>query len=74
MKKKTKLTPYLYVIPGLLMVLGFVYIPIIVNLVYSFFRLSSYSSSMKFVGLDNFRRLFTNDTPRKLPQAFHSPP
>lgn len=39
MKKKTKLTPYLYVIPGLLMVLGFVYIPIIVNLVYSFFRL-----------------------------------
>lgn len=37
MKKKTKLTPYLYVIPGLLMVLGFVYIPIIVNLVYSFF-------------------------------------
>lgn len=62
MKKKTKLTPYLYVIPGLLMVLGFVYIPIIVNLVYSFFRLSSYSSSMKFVGLDNFRRLFTNDT------------
>ena len=44
------------------MVLGFVYIPIIVNLVYSFFRLSSYSSSMKFVGLDNFRRLFTNDT------------
>ena len=45
MKKKTKLTPYLYVIPGLLMVLGFVYIPIIVNLVYSFFRLSSYSSS-----------------------------
>ena len=35
MKKKTKLTPYLYVIPGLLMVLGFVYIPIIVNLVYS---------------------------------------
>ena len=62
MKKKTKLTPYLYVIPGLLMVLSFVYIPIIVNLVYSFFRLSSYSSSMKFVGLDNFRRLFTNDT------------
>ncbi len=62
MKKKTKLTPYLYIIPGLLMVLGFVYIPIAANLVYSFFRLSSYSSSMKFVGLDNFRRLFTSET------------
>lgn len=62
MNKKKKLTPYLYVIPGLIMVLGFVYIPIVMNLVYSFFHLSSYSSSMKFVGLDNFRRLFTNDT------------
>ncbi|MDD3252608.1 MAG: sugar ABC transporter permease [Lachnospiraceae bacterium] len=62
MKKKKNLAPYAYVIPGLLMVLGFVYIPIIVNLVYSFFRLSSYSASMKFVGLDNFRRLFTNET------------
>ena len=59
--KKKKLAPYLYILPGLFMVLGFVYIPIIVNCVYSFFRLSSYSSSMKFVGLDNFRRLFTNE-------------
>lgn len=53
---------YLYVIPGLLIVFGFVYIPILCNLVYSFFRLSSYSSSMKFVGLDNFRRLLSSDT------------
>ncbi|MBE5986228.1 MAG: sugar ABC transporter permease [Paenibacillaceae bacterium] len=59
--KKKKLAPYLYILPGLFMVLGFVYIPIIVNCVYSFFRLSSYSSAMKFVGLDNFRRLFTNE-------------
>lgn len=62
MKKKTKLTPYLYIIPGLVMVLGLVYIPVIVNLVYSFFHLSSYSSSMKFVAFDNYRRLFTSDT------------
>lgn len=62
MKKKTNLTPYLYIIPGLVMVLGLVYIPVIVNLIYSFFHLSSYSSSMKFVALDNYRRLFTSDT------------
>lgn len=61
MKKKFKFTPYLYILPGLLLVVGFVYIPIIVNCVYSFFRLSSYSSSMKFVGFENFRRLFTNE-------------
>lgn len=59
--KKKNITPYFYILPGLLMVLCFVYIPIIVNCVYSFFRLSSYSASMKFVGFDNFRRLFTND-------------
>jgi len=59
--KKKNIAPYFYILPGLLMVLCFVYIPIIVNCVYSFFRLSSYSSSMKFVGFSNFKRLFTND-------------
>ena len=62
MKKKTNLSPYLYIIPGLAMVLGLVYIPVNVNLLYSFVHLSSYSSSMKFVAFDNYRRLFTSDT------------
>lgn len=60
-KKKKNLTPYLYLVPGVFMVLFFVYIPIIMNCVYSFFRLSAFSAEMKFVGLDNFRRLFTSD-------------
>lgn len=59
MKTKKK-TPYFYMLPGVLMVLGFVYIPVIMNCVYSFFRLSSYSSGMTFVGLDNYRRFFTD--------------
>lgn len=57
-----KSTPYLYMIPGCAMVLLFVYIPVIANCVYSFFRLSSYSSGMKFVGLDNYVRFFRNET------------
>ncbi|MBR4090349.1 MAG: sugar ABC transporter permease, partial [Mogibacterium sp.] len=61
-KKKVKKSRYLYIVPGLFMVMAFVYVPIITNIVYSFFRLSSYSSSMKFVAFDNYRRLFTNDT------------
>ena len=61
-KKKVKKSLYLYIVPGLFMVMAFVYVPIITNIVYSFFRLSSYSSSMKFVAFDNYRRLFTNDT------------
>lgn len=57
-----KYTPYLYMLPGCAMVLLFVYIPVIANCVYSFFRLSSYSSGMKFVGFDNYVRFFTNET------------
>jgi len=44
------------------MVLLFVYVPVIMNIGYSFFRLSSYSSSAIFVGLDNYRRFFTDKT------------
>lgn len=62
MKTNKKLTPYLYMLPGLVMVLVFVYIPIITNFFYSFFRLSSYSASSTFVGFDNYVRFFTRDT------------
>lgn len=44
------------------MVLLFVYVPVIANCVYSFFRLSSYSAGMKFVGLDNYARFFSDET------------
>lgn len=54
--------PYTYMLPGLIMVLCFVYIPVMMNIGYSFFRLSSYSQSASFVGLDNYRRFFTDDT------------
>lgn len=57
-----KMTPYLYMLPGCAMVLVFVYIPVIANCVYSFFRLSSYSSGMKFVGVDNYIRFFQNES------------
>lgn len=60
--KTKRSTPYLYMLPGLAMVLIFVYIPVLTNIAYSFFRLSSYSSSAKFVGLDNYARFFSSDT------------
>lgn len=60
--RKKKTTPYLYMLPGCAMVLVFVYIPVIANCVYSFFRLSSYSAGMKFVGLDNYIRFFHNES------------
>lgn len=60
--KRKKLVPYYYIIPGLFMVLFFVYIPVICNFIYSFFHLSSYSSTKVFAGFDNYIKLFTNDT------------
>lgn len=60
--KTKKMVPYSYMLPGLIMVLLFVYVPVIMNIGYSFFRLSSYSSSAIFVGLDNYRRFFTDKT------------
>lgn len=58
--RKRRYVAYLYMIPGVLMVLGFVYIPVIVNVMYSFYRLSSYSAGQVFVGLDNYRRFFSD--------------
>ncbi|MEA4929896.1 MAG: sugar ABC transporter permease [Candidatus Limiplasma sp.] len=54
--------PYTYIFPGLIMVLCFVYIPVLMNIGYSFFRLSSYSQSATFVALDNYWRFFTDET------------
>lgn len=42
------------------MVLFFVYIPVLMNIGYSFFRLSSYSAGATFVGIDNYRRFFSD--------------
>ena len=48
-------------LPGLAILLFFVYIPVIMNIGYSFFSLSSYSADQHFVGLENYRRLFQSN-------------
>ncbi len=53
-------TPYLYILPGLILVLGFVYIPILTNVRFSFYRLSSYSVNQVFVGFKNYARMLTD--------------
>ncbi|MBN2860225.1 MAG: sugar ABC transporter permease, partial [Sphaerochaetaceae bacterium] len=58
--KVRRTTPYFYVLPGLLLVFMIVYVPVFSNLIYSFFRLSSYSKEMSFVGLKNYVALFTD--------------
>lgn len=47
-------------LPGVSLVLFFVYIPVLMNVVYSLFRLSSYSAGQTFVGLNNYKRFFAD--------------
>lgn len=55
---KKKITPYLFIIPALIFIFIFVYIPIIENFYFSFFRMNSYTTGRTYLGLDNYRSIF----------------
>jgi len=59
--KEHKIAPYVYIFPALLLIIVFVYIPIIQNLYFSFFKMSSYSTTQTFIGLQNYIRIFSDD-------------
>ena len=61
-KRKRGLTITGYLLPALILISLVIYIPIFLNLFYSFFRWSSFSPVRKFVGLDNYSRLITDKT------------
>ena len=56
----SKLTPYIYVLPCMLLLGIFVYIPLVANFYYSLFSFSALSPMKLFVGLQNFRTLFAD--------------
>lgn len=56
--KRGKYTHWLFIIPALLFVLIFVYIPIIQSFYFSLFRMNSYSPETIFVGLRHYRDIF----------------
>lgn len=58
--KSSKLAPFLFIFPCLLMLALFVYMPLIQNLVYSFQEFSMLSGKRSFIGLDNYRTLFSD--------------
>jgi len=58
--KKKGARAYLYVLPALLVILVFVYYPVIQNVVYSFFNMSSFSVHNKFIGVDNYKALIAD--------------
>jgi len=58
--RENRIAPYAYIFPALLLVIVFVYIPIVQNFYFSFFNMSSYSSSITFIGLQNYIKIFSD--------------
>ncbi len=59
--KKNTFMFLIFVMPTLVFVLFATDIPFIMNVYYSFFDWNGVSRNLTFVGLDNFRKIFTND-------------
>lgn len=57
---KRTLSPYLLLAPALLLLAGFVYLPVLENFRYSLHRWSALSPTWTFVGLDNYRQLLAD--------------
>lgn len=51
------LTPYLYVLPLVLLMGTFVYIPMLQNFYYLFFKFSAFSKTQAFAGMENLKTL-----------------
>jgi len=60
-KLKRILTPYLLLLPAVVIMLIFVYIPVVQNIYSSLFRWSSIDPTMKFVGVQNYIRIFSDE-------------
>ena len=62
MKPQTlrRIVPYLFLFPSLLLLVSFVYAPALENMVYSLFSWSSVRTESRFVGLENYRELFSS--------------
>ena len=61
-KAKNALLFILFVVPAVAFVLFATDIPFVMNLYYSVFDWNGIGKEMTFVGLDNFVKIFTNDT------------
>jgi len=58
---KKNFTIYLMILPNLILFICLVIYPIIWTLGFAFYEYSGLGSTIKFAGLDNFKRLFTRD-------------
>ena len=57
--KNKKLTPFLYILPAMIIIIAFRVVPIILSFIISFFDWKL-TGVEKFVGLANYAKLFTD--------------
>ncbi len=57
---KKRLTPYLLLLPAVIIMLVFVYLPVIENFYLSLFRWSSIDPAMKFINIQNYVRILSD--------------
>lgn len=62
MKRKKKITPYLLILPSMFFLVLFIYYPAVKTLFKSLFLINSSNIPVKFVGLGNYRKLFSDET------------
>lgn len=55
-----RLTPYLFLLPALAIMVVFMYLPILENFYYSLFRWSSIDPRLFYVGFDNYKRVLND--------------
>jgi len=60
--QRNKTTIFLWIAPALILVLGFIYLPIIQNFYFSLFRWSAFSIEKIYVGFNYYSRLFNDRT------------
>lgn len=56
-KNKIQVAQYLFILPCIVILLLFIYVPLIQNFIYSFYDFSVFSPTKTFVGLSNFKAL-----------------
>lgn len=62
---KNKRIIWLFILPGLLFLIVFVFFPLVLNMFYSLFRWSAFSPSKVFVGIDYYKRIFSDPIIRR---------
>ena len=62
LRKGEQLTGYLFLAPALLILVGILFLPTVFNLIISLYDWSLTADTQKFVGLDNFRYMFSDQT------------